>query len=94
MLFRSVSRDGGAKVDTEAAAVFKECTGMDMDRVLARYASNSKSVIIRDDGIEVDGQFLPKTFIEKPVDGEDHNINIYYSDEKGGGGRRLFRKVK
>ncbi|OBZ88395.1 Inositol hexakisphosphate and diphosphoinositol-pentakisphosphate kinase [Choanephora cucurbitarum] len=88
-----VSRDGGAKVDTEAAAVFKECTGMDMDRVLARYASNSKSVIIRDDGIEVDGQFLPKTFIEKPVDGEDHNINIYYSDEKGGGGRRLFRKI-
>ncbi|KAI8084075.1 histidine phosphatase superfamily-domain-containing protein [Gilbertella persicaria] len=88
-----VSRDGGAKVDPQAAAAFKEYTGMDMDRVLARYASNSKSVEIHDEGIRVDGQYLSKTFIEKPVDGEDHNINIYYSEEKGGGGRRLFRKI-
>lgn len=89
-----ISRDGGAKVDADAAAAFKECTGMDIDRVLARYASNPKSVIMSDKGIEVDGEFLEKTFIEKPADGEDHNINIYYSEKKGGGGRRLFRKVK
>ncbi|KAI9356458.1 histidine phosphatase superfamily-domain-containing protein [Pilaira anomala] len=88
-----VSRDGGAKVDADAAAAFKECTGMDIDRVLARYASNSKSVTASEEGIEVDGQFLEKTFIEKPADGENHNINIYYSEQKGGGGRRLFRKI-
>ncbi|KAF1798602.1 histidine phosphatase superfamily-domain-containing protein [Mucor lusitanicus] len=88
-----VSRDGGAKVDPDAAAAFKECTGMDIDRVLARYASNAKSVHMSDEGIEVDGEFLGKTFIEKPADGENHNINIYYSQKKGGGGRRLFRKI-
>ncbi|KAI9487698.1 MAG: histidine phosphatase superfamily-domain-containing protein [Benjaminiella poitrasii] len=88
-----VSRDGGAKVDPVAAAAFKECTGMDMDRVLARYTANSKSIVVHDEAIEVDGECLSKTFIEKPADGEDHNINIYYSERKGGGGRRLFRKV-
>jgi inositol hexakisphosphate/diphosphoinositol-pentakisphosphate kinase len=88
-----VSRDGGAKVDADAASAFKECTGMDIDRVLARYASNPKKIAATNKGIEVDGEFLEKTFIEKPADGEDHNINIYYSEKKGGGGRRLFRKV-
>ncbi|KAI8976173.1 histidine phosphatase superfamily-domain-containing protein [Pilobolus umbonatus] len=88
-----VSRDGGARVDSDAAIAFKECSGMDIDRVLARYASNSKSVKVMNHGIEVDGQFLEKTFIEKPVDGENHNINIYYSQDRGGGGRYLFRKI-
>ncbi|KAI7908297.1 histidine phosphatase superfamily-domain-containing protein [Cokeromyces recurvatus] len=88
-----VSRDNGAKVDSDAAFAFKECTGMDIGRILARYTSNTKSVVIHDEAIEVDGVQLSKTFIEKPVNGEDHNINIYYSDERGGGGRRLFRKI-
>ncbi|KAG0165881.1 hypothetical protein DFQ30_007893 [Apophysomyces sp. BC1015] len=88
-----VSRDGGVRVDPDAAKAFKDCTGMDMNRVVAKCMKDAESVHVTSHGIEADGKFLPKTFIEKPTDGEDHNINIYYSHESGGGGRRLFRKV-
>ncbi|OXH31661.1 cortical actin cytoskeleton protein asp1 [Cryptococcus neoformans] len=49
-------------------------------------------VILREDGdaILVGDHVIEKPFVEKPVDGENHNVFIYY---KGGGGRRLFRKV-
>lgn len=89
-----ISRDGGAKVDPDAAKAFYERTGMDIYRVLEKYMKNTTDYSISEDGIEVDGMTLKKTFLEKPVDSEDHNINIYYSKEQGGGGRRLFRKVK
>lgn len=88
-----ISRDGGAKVDPNAARSFHEHSGMEINRILGKYAQNTKDYKIKEDGIEVDGTFLPKTFLEKPVDSEDHNINIYYDEARGGGGRRLFRKV-
>ncbi|KAI8987307.1 histidine phosphatase superfamily-domain-containing protein [Mycotypha africana] len=88
-----ISRDGGAKVDPEAAEAFHRTTGMDIKRVLGKYSKNTKHCKVSEEGVEVDGAFLPKTFLEKPVDSEDHNINIYYDRERGGGGRRLFRKI-
>ncbi|KAI9305758.1 histidine phosphatase superfamily-domain-containing protein [Cunninghamella echinulata] len=88
-----VSRDGGAKVDPDAAKAFKEINGMDMDRIIAKYASNTKLVEVTRNGISSDHKSLEKPFIEKPIDGENHNINIYYPESYGGGGRRLFRKI-
>jgi inositol hexakisphosphate/diphosphoinositol-pentakisphosphate kinase len=53
-----------------------------------------KNVELIDNGntIVVDGVKLAKPFLEKPVNGDDHNITLYYHTKDGGGGR-LFRKA-
>ena len=47
-----------------------------------------------DDHIEYYGKKLYKPFVEKPFNGDDHNIYIYYPPNHGGGSKRLFRKTK
>ena len=47
-----------------------------------------------DDHIEYKRKKLYKPFVEKPLNGDDHDIYIYYPPNLGGGQKRLFRKTK
>lgn len=82
-----VSRDGGPKVEPELARLVEKNLGITFGNLIP-----TPEVSMRADGdsIIVDGAEMEKPFVEKPVSGEDHNVYIYF---KGGGGRRLFRKV-
>ncbi|GMI99205.1 VIP1 homolog 2, ARABIDOPSIS HOMOLOG OF YEAST VIP1 2, VIP homolog 1 [Hibiscus trionum] len=46
-----------------------------------------------EDYVEVHGNRFWKPFVEKPVDGDNHSIMIYYPSSAGGGMKNLFRKV-
>ncbi|THU73060.1 hypothetical protein C4D60_Mb04t18820 [Musa balbisiana] len=47
----------------------------------------------QEDFVEVHGKRFWKPFVEKPIDGDDHSIMIYYPSSAGGGMKELFRKV-
>ena len=47
-----------------------------------------------DDHIKYKGKKLYKPYVEKPFNGDDHDIYIYYPTNLGGGQKRLFRKTK
>ncbi|KAI4389068.1 hypothetical protein MLD38_001332 [Melastoma candidum] len=49
--------------------------------------------IEEEDFVEVHGNRFLKPFVEKPVDGDNHSIMIYYPSSAGGGMKELFRKV-
>ncbi len=51
------------------------------------------SIVEYENGIEVERRLLKKAFVEKPINAEDHNINIYYTSALGGGHKKLFRKT-
>ncbi|GAB1212031.1 hypothetical protein ATERTT37_001158 [Aspergillus terreus] len=96
-----VNRDGGPLLQTpELAQHVYRLTGVKLEGPedgTGGGAAKTKSVALSDDGdaLIVDGKILRKPFVEKPVNGEDHNIHIYFPNDQqyGGGGRRLFRKV-
>ncbi|OAE33561.1 hypothetical protein AXG93_2139s1140 [Marchantia polymorpha subsp. ruderalis] len=46
-----------------------------------------------EDYVEVQGKRISKPFVEKPVDGDNHRVMIYYPSSAGGGMKELFRKV-
>mmetsp|Transcript_7635 Transcript_7635/g.16836 ORF Transcript_7635/g.16836 Transcript_7635/m.16836 type:complete len:1122 (-) Transcript_7635:55-3420(-) len=46
------------------------------------------------DEIVFNGRTMRKPFVEKPQDGDDHNVWIYYPQSDGGGAKKLFRKNK
>ncbi|KAE8145043.1 histidine phosphatase superfamily-domain-containing protein [Aspergillus avenaceus] len=96
-----VTRDGGPTLETpELAQHVYQLTGVKLEGPRDGTGGGlprTKDVAISDDGdyLIVDGKAFKKPFVEKPVNGEDHNIHIYFPNDQqyGGGGRRLFRKV-
>lgn len=84
----TISRDGGPRADPALREKLKQ------HGVEITYEPEPKWEMVDEDTLRLeDGSTLTKPFVEKPVDGEDHNVFVYYHSSKGGGGRRLFRKV-
>ena len=95
-----VNRDGGPTLETaDLARHVQRMSGVKLEgsgdgtgggvRIAGEVA-----LVDEGDTLLVDGHSLKKPFVEKPVNGEDHNIRIYYpKSHEGGGGRKLFRKI-
>eukprot|EP00045_Choanoeca_perplexa_P014496 m.170651 g.170651 ORF g.170651 m.170651 type:complete len:1136 (-) comp16695_c0_seq3:167-3574(-) len=62
--------------------------------ILDRTNDPDVDVTEREDAIEINGQVVPKPFVMKPVDAENHNIFVYFSQLDGGGAQHLYRKKK
>lgn len=95
-----VNRDGGPRIESpELAFQVRTLSGVFLDgpeNGTGGGAKTTKEVALSDDGdtLVVDGKSIKKPFVEKPVNGEDHNVMIYFpKSHEGGGGRRLFRKI-
>ncbi|KAF5097736.1 hypothetical protein DV451_003695 [Geotrichum candidum] len=83
-----ISRDGGPRVEEKLREKLKS------HGVNVSYEPELKFEMVDQDTLRLeDGTSITKPFVEKPVDGEDHNVYVYYHSSAGGGGRRLFRKV-
>ena len=88
-----ISRDGGPQLEEQLQERMKE-VGFTDDQLHA--LSNQQEPeweMVDEDTLRVGDKIMKKPFVEKPVDGEDHNVYIYYPKSTGGGGRRLFRKI-
>lgn len=65
----------------------------DVDLSVNGFKADPVNQNIDTDIIELNQEIMRKPFVEKPLSGEDHNINIYFPASTGGGARRLFRKI-
>ncbi|KAL8922541.1 MAG: hypothetical protein Q9172_003522 [Xanthocarpia lactea] len=96
-----VNRDGGPRIESaELARHVRRLSGVTLEGPedgTGGGTPQSREVKLVDSGdtLVVDGRRLSKPFVEKPINGEDHNIRIYFPKmhESGGGGRKLFRKI-
>jgi inositol hexakisphosphate/diphosphoinositol-pentakisphosphate kinase len=84
-------RDGGPLIPKDVLDKVNKNLGIDLSAI---NFEEEKVEQIDDDTIMVGRKKIVKPFVEKPVNGEDHNIYIYYPKRMGGGVRRLFRKVQ
>ncbi|MCH0629000.1 histidine-type phosphatase [Kocuria palustris] len=89
-----ISRDGGPQINEELKQRLRDVVGM-LEQAIHDLTNQHEPEweMIDDDTLRVGDKILKKPFVEKPVDGENHNIYIYYPKANGGGGRRLFRKI-
>jgi hypothetical protein len=88
-----ISRDGGPQLDDQLRLKLSEI-GIDEEEINNLTSQQEPDwEMVDEDTLRVGDKYLSKPFVEKPVDGEDHNIYIYYPKANGGGGRRLFRKI-
>lgn len=85
-----ISRDNGPELPEEVMELVGRDFNIDFSRPLFLQEQN---IQIEADLIKTSNKILKKPFVEKPCNGEDHNVYIYYPSDKGGGVRKLFRKV-
>lgn len=94
-----VTRDGGPKLESaDLAQRVKTLAGVVLEGAPDGTGGGTpptQAVSLVDDGdtLIVDGKVFKKPFVEKPVNGEDHNVIIYFPRSQDGGARRLFRKI-
>jgi inositol-hexakisphosphate/diphosphoinositol-pentakisphosphate 1-kinase len=79
--------------DVAAIPVAGQEIDQDDDEDVRKAAPDEDCVLECDDHIEINGVVINKPFVEKPVNAENHNINIYYPTSAGGGCKKLFRKI-
>ncbi|KAK9719425.1 inositol hexakisphosphate and diphosphoinositol-pentakisphosphate kinase [Basidiobolus ranarum] len=84
-----IHRDGGPQVPADVADRVYRHIGLQLNENIPDTEVDTSN----SDIIDIMGETMLKPFVEKPANGEDHNIYIYYSKEQGGGVRRLFRKI-
>lgn len=94
-----VNRDGGPRfASADQAQYVKQRTGVRLPGPEdgtggGASAPSALSLSVNGDILYVNGQSISKPFVEKPANGEDHNIVLYFPTSQGGGARRLFRKI-
>lgn len=88
-----ISRDGGPYLELQLLERLKEIGFSDEKLHALTNQQEPDWEMVDDDTLRVGDKYLKKPFVEKPVDGEDHNVYIYYPKATGGGGRKLFRKI-